>query len=181
LNLLTDRQARAYLGDLVAGRVLDIAEIAAREQRSVRSASMLLSLAFLAPDLVKATAQRRLPRGIGLTRMMDLPADWAEHYQALGLLPNLVLGRIKIARRRMRIFRPQTRCSIASLKRADRPRELGRGGETAIPQPVGFAIGDNGAKRRRRPCRTKPGFMFMIDSTRFRPVEARASSRPRPV
>jgi hypothetical protein len=34
-------KARAYLDDLVAGRVLDIAEIAAREQRSVRSASML--------------------------------------------------------------------------------------------------------------------------------------------
>ena len=89
LNLLTAiAKARAYLDDLVAGRVRDIAEIAAREQRSARSASMLLSLAFLAPDLVKATAQRRLPRGIGLTQMMDLPADWVEQHQALGLHPN---------------------------------------------------------------------------------------------
>jgi site-specific DNA recombinase len=64
-NLLaTIAKARAYLDDLIAGRVLDIAEIAAREQRSVRSASMLLSLAFLAPDLVKAIVERRLPRGI---------------------------------------------------------------------------------------------------------------------
>jgi site-specific DNA recombinase len=64
-------------------------ELAAREHRSVRSASMLLSLAFLAPNLVKAIVGCRLPRGIGLTRMMDLPADWAEQHQALGLRPNL--------------------------------------------------------------------------------------------
>jgi cystathionine beta-lyase/cystathionine gamma-synthase len=83
-------KAGANLDDLVAGRVQDIAEIAAREQRSVRSASMLLSLAFLAPNLVKATIERRLPRGIGLTQMMDLPADWAEQHQALGLRPNLL-------------------------------------------------------------------------------------------
>jgi site-specific DNA recombinase len=82
-------KARAYLDDLVAGRVVDIAEIAACERRSVRSASMLLSLAFVAPALVKAIVDRRLPRGIGLTRMMDLPADWAEQHQALGLHPNL--------------------------------------------------------------------------------------------
>jgi site-specific DNA recombinase len=50
---------------------------------------MLLSLAFLAPNLVKAIVGCRLPRGIGLTRMMDLPADWAEQHQALGLRPNL--------------------------------------------------------------------------------------------
>jgi hypothetical protein len=83
-------KAGAYLDDLVAGRVLDIAQIAAREQRSVRSASMLLSLAFLAPDLVTAVVERRLPRGIGLTQMMNLPAAWADQYRALGLHPNLV-------------------------------------------------------------------------------------------
>jgi site-specific DNA recombinase len=89
-NLLAaTAKARAYLDDLVAGRVRDIAQIAAREQRSVRSASMLLSLAFLAPDLVKAIVKRRLPRGICLTRMMDLAAGWAEQHQALGLHPNL--------------------------------------------------------------------------------------------
>jgi len=82
-------KARAYLDDLVAGRFVDIADVAAREHRSVRSASMLLSLAFLAPNLVKAIVERRLPRGIGLTRMMDLPAEWAEQHQALGLHPNL--------------------------------------------------------------------------------------------
>jgi site-specific DNA recombinase len=83
-------KSRAYLDDLVAGRILDIADIAAREHRSDRSASMLLSLAFLAPNLVTAIVERRLPRGIGLTQMMDLPADWVEQHLALGPHPNLV-------------------------------------------------------------------------------------------
>ena len=37
------------------------------EKRSVRSTTMQLSLAFLAPSLVQAIADNRLPRGIGLT------------------------------------------------------------------------------------------------------------------
>jgi site-specific DNA recombinase len=53
---------------------------------------MLLSLAFLAPGLVTAIVERRLPRGIGLTQMMDLPADWVEQHRTLGLNPNLFYG-----------------------------------------------------------------------------------------
>jgi hypothetical protein len=58
-------KAGAYLDDLVAGRVLDIAQIAAREQRSVRSASMLLSLAFLAPDLSRPSSSAASRAGSG--------------------------------------------------------------------------------------------------------------------
>jgi hypothetical protein len=39
-------RARGWLDDLIAGRVLDIADLARREKRSVRSTAMLLS-----PDL----------------------------------------------------------------------------------------------------------------------------------
>ena len=46
---------------------------------------MLLSLAFLAPDLVKAIVENRLPRGIGLTRMTDLPSDWDEQHRVFGV------------------------------------------------------------------------------------------------
>ena len=46
---------------------------------------MLLSLAFLAPGLVQAIAENCLPRGIGLTRLADLPSDWSEQFKALGL------------------------------------------------------------------------------------------------
>jgi hypothetical protein len=68
-------KARGWLDDLIAGRVLDIANIAQREKRSVRSTAMLLSLDFLAPALVRAIAENRLPRGTGLTRLSDLPSD----------------------------------------------------------------------------------------------------------
>jgi site-specific DNA recombinase len=78
-------KARGWLDDLIAGRVLHIANIAQREKRSVRSTATLLSLAFLAPTLVQAIAENRLPRGIGLTRLSDLPTDWSEQFTALGL------------------------------------------------------------------------------------------------
>jgi site-specific DNA recombinase len=73
------------LDELIAGRVLDIVDLAQREKRSVRSSAMLLSLAFLAPSLVQAIADNRLPRGIGLTRLSELPSDWSEQFEALGL------------------------------------------------------------------------------------------------
>ena len=78
-------KARGWLDELIAGRVLDIADLAQREKRSVRSTAMLLSLAFLAPGLVQAIAENRLPSGIGLTRLSDLPNDWSEQFKALGL------------------------------------------------------------------------------------------------
>ena len=80
-------KARGWLDELIAGQVLDIADIAQREKRSIRSTTMLLSLAFLAPRLVQATADNRMPRGIGLTRLADLPSDWSEQFKALGLQP----------------------------------------------------------------------------------------------
>jgi hypothetical protein len=59
--------------------------IAQREKRSFRSTAMLLSLAFLAPSLVQAIADNRLPRGIGLTRLADLPGHWSQQFKMLDL------------------------------------------------------------------------------------------------
>jgi hypothetical protein len=78
-------KARTWLDELIAGRVLDIANVAHQKKRSVRSTTMLFSLAFLAPGLVQAIAENRLPRGIGLTRLADLPSDWSEQFVKLGL------------------------------------------------------------------------------------------------
>jgi hypothetical protein len=36
-----------------------------------------ISLAFLAPDLVKAAIEGRLPHGIGVARLCDGPAEWS--------------------------------------------------------------------------------------------------------
>jgi site-specific DNA recombinase len=46
---------------------------------------MTISFAFLAPGLAKVAIEGRLPRGIGIARLYDLPANWGDQYQALGL------------------------------------------------------------------------------------------------
>jgi site-specific DNA recombinase len=46
---------------------------------------MTISLAFLAPELVKAAIDGRLPHGMGVARLCDLPSDWSRQRQLLGL------------------------------------------------------------------------------------------------
>ena len=59
--------------------------ISDREGCSVRKVNMTISLAFLAPDLVKAAIQGRLPHGMGVVRLSDLPAEWSRQSLMLGL------------------------------------------------------------------------------------------------
>jgi site-specific DNA recombinase len=40
-----------------------------------------------APNLVKAAIEGRLPRGIGIERLRDLPSEWIGQFEALGLNP----------------------------------------------------------------------------------------------
>src|ERR1700734_3180645 len=46
---------------------------------------MTLSLAFIAPPIVVAAIEGRLPRGFGSRRLMDLPMVWSHQWTALGL------------------------------------------------------------------------------------------------
>ena len=78
-------RARHWLDELIEGRIEDVADIARREDRSERSVRMILSLAFLDPALVKAACAGALPRGFGLSRLMDLPPRFADQWRALGL------------------------------------------------------------------------------------------------
>jgi site-specific DNA recombinase len=48
---------------------------------------MTISLAFLAPSLVKASVDGQLPQGIGVARLFDGPAAWSGQHQMLGLAP----------------------------------------------------------------------------------------------
>ena len=59
--------------------------LAARVGCSVRKVNMTISLAFLAPNLVKAAIEGRLPHGMGVARLADLPAEWSRQHQMLGL------------------------------------------------------------------------------------------------
>jgi hypothetical protein len=49
---------------------------------------MTISMAFIAPGLVKAAVEGRLPRGIGVAAVRDLPAEWSLQFERLGLAQN---------------------------------------------------------------------------------------------
>jgi hypothetical protein len=78
---------RRWLGELVSGGVGSAEALARREKRSKRSVQMHLSLAFLAPDIVKAVIEGKLPRGIGITKLIGLPLSWTEQRKILGIAP----------------------------------------------------------------------------------------------
>jgi site-specific DNA recombinase len=82
-------QGRRWLNELVTSEVVDTIEIAIRERCSVRSVNMTVSLAFLAPSLVRATIDGTLPRGVTYARLCELPAEWPQQYRALGLTPQI--------------------------------------------------------------------------------------------
>ena len=50
-----------------------VEQIAARDNCSIRQVNMTISLAFLAPELVQAVVEGRLPCGIDVTRLRDAP------------------------------------------------------------------------------------------------------------
>ena len=65
------------------------------EKCSVRHVNMTISLAFLAPNLIKAAIDSARPRsripgakrGIGIERLPDPPTEWSRQFEALGLNP----------------------------------------------------------------------------------------------
>jgi site-specific DNA recombinase len=80
-------RGRRWLDEIVSGSVTDVQQIATRQKCSVRQVNMTITLAFLAPDLVRAAVEGRLPRGIGVERLRDAPAEWSRQFEALGLNP----------------------------------------------------------------------------------------------
>ena len=78
-------QGRHWLAEITPGAVTGPDAIARREDCSPRRVAMMISLAFLAPDLVQAAIDGRLPRGIGVSRLFDAPAEWTRQRAMLGL------------------------------------------------------------------------------------------------
>ena len=78
-------KGRQWLNELMTERAITSEAIAQREGWSARKVNMTVSLAFLAPDLVKAAIEGRLPYGTGVTRLCELPAEWSRQYRMLGL------------------------------------------------------------------------------------------------
>ena len=78
-------RGRRWLDELLRYRSTNMEAIAARSKCSTRHVAMTISLAFLAPSLVKAAIEGRLPRGIGIAQLRELPLDWNEQFRSLGL------------------------------------------------------------------------------------------------
>ena len=80
-------KGRHWLDELIAGTVTNVEQIAAREKCSIRQVNRTITLAFIAPTLVQAAVDGRLPRGIGVAAVRDFPAEWSRQYERLGLAP----------------------------------------------------------------------------------------------
>jgi hypothetical protein len=83
---------RAWLQAIVSGSAT-IEDVAARHKCSRRHVNMTISMAFIAPGLVKAAVEGRLPRGIGIANLRDAPAEWSRQYERLGFDPAWILKR----------------------------------------------------------------------------------------
>ena len=124
-------RGRRWLDELTTDATATADSIAKREGCSARKVNMTISLAFLAPDLVRAAIEGRLPHGMGVTRLADLPAEWSRQYQMLGL---------PTQQPRIRTTSLRTKISVSGKGNfADRDK----GPET-------------GPKVRRRQCRDSP-------------------------
>ena len=80
-------KGRHWLDELIAGTVTNVEQIATREKCSIRQVNRTITLAFIAPTLVQAAVDGRLPRGIGVASVRDFPAQWSSQYERLGLAP----------------------------------------------------------------------------------------------
>jgi len=78
-------RGRRWLNELIADPTVNAETISVREGCSVRQVNMTISLAFLAPGLVKAAIDGQLPHGMGVTRLRDLPSEWSRQRHMLGL------------------------------------------------------------------------------------------------
>jgi site-specific DNA recombinase len=79
--------AHRWLDELTRHSDRTTATIAIREGKTERSIRMTLSLAFVAPPIVAAAIEGRLPRGFGVKRLTDLPMVWSQQWTALGFAP----------------------------------------------------------------------------------------------
>ena len=64
-------QGPRWLSELICGQVTDLNALGKREKRSKRSVQMLISLAFVASDIVAALIEGKLPRGTGITNLVN--------------------------------------------------------------------------------------------------------------
>jgi hypothetical protein len=87
--LKTIVRAHKWFNDFVSGRVNNFAEIASQEGIDKSYVSRVMNLAFLAPDIIESIIAGRQPADLNvekLTKRIDLPLDWEQQRQLLGLV-----------------------------------------------------------------------------------------------
>ena len=80
-------RGRRWLDEIMTGSISNPEQLAKRERCTTRQVNLMLSLAFLAPQLVKAAVEGRLPRGTNIERLRDPHAEWNRQFQELVLNP----------------------------------------------------------------------------------------------
>jgi len=78
-------QAHRWFEELLSGRATSLAAIASRQGVTDRYVARLIRLAFLAPKIVEAIAERGALADLKLTPHVDLPLNWAMQKQVVGL------------------------------------------------------------------------------------------------
>ena len=78
-------QAHQWFEELISARAMSLAAIASREGVTDRYVARLIRLAFLAPKIVEAIAERGELAHMKLTPHVDLPLDWTIQKRVVGL------------------------------------------------------------------------------------------------
>jgi site-specific DNA recombinase len=78
-------QGRRWLDMLSDRSTSDIASLARKHDLSEKTVRSTISLAFLAPEIVRAVIDGKLPRGLGVSQLTDISLDWSEQRRQLGI------------------------------------------------------------------------------------------------
>ncbi len=78
-------RAHRWFEELASGRAASLAAIAGREGVTDRYVARLIRLAFLAPEIVEAVAQRGELVDLKLTPHVDLPLEWVTQKRTAGI------------------------------------------------------------------------------------------------
>ena len=100
---------RRWLDELATGAMATPQAIAQREGCSQRHVERTISLAFLAPDLIRAAVKGRLPRGVGVSRLVDPPIEWTRQWRMFGLPGSVALAGCRRVPARCLPIRPRGR------------------------------------------------------------------------
>jgi site-specific DNA recombinase len=76
---------RLWLDEVLAATTVD--QIAARERCTKRHVTNTIPLAFLAPDIIRAVVDARLPRGITARSIAEPELEWSRQWSSLGISP----------------------------------------------------------------------------------------------